>query len=135
MPTFVAQVKDSSGKVTKKKIEAMNPEQARMILKQQYAAIGSVKPVGGEINLEFLESLLSKVTVKDRAVFSRQFSVMINAGVAIVRCLGVLSEQCANPKLKKALIGISGEVQQGNNLSESMAKYPECFDQLYVSMV
>ena len=135
MPTFVAQVKDNSGKISKKKIEAMSPEQARTILKQQYAAIGSVKPVGGEINLEFLEALLNKVTVKDRAVFSRQFSVMINAGVAIVRCLGVLSEQCPNPKLKKALVGISGEVQQGNNLSESMAKYPECFDQLYVSMV
>ena len=135
MPTFVAQVKDNSGKISKRKIEAMSPEQARTILKQQYAAIGSVKPVGGEINLEFLEALLNKVTVKDRAVFSRQFSVMINAGVAIVRCLGVLSEQCPNPKLKKALVGISGEVQQGNNLSESMAKYPECFDQLYVSMV
>ena len=135
MPTFVAQVKDNSGKISKKKIEAMSPEQARTILKQQYAAIGSVKPVGWEINLEFLEALLNKVTVKDRAVFSRQFSVMINAGVAIVRCLGVLSEQCPNPKLKKALVGISGEVQQGNNLSESMAKYPECFDQLYVSMV
>jgi type IV pilus assembly protein PilC len=135
MPTFVAQVKDNSGKISKKKIEAMSPEQARTILKQQYAAIGSVKPAGGEINLEFLEALLNKVTVKDRAVFSRQFSVMINAGVAIVRCLGVLSEQCPNPKLKKALVGISGEVQQGNNLSESMAKYPECFDQLYVSMV
>ena len=113
----------------------MSPEQARTILKQQYAAIGSVKPVAGEINLEFLEALLNKVTVKDRAVFSRQFSVMINAGVAIVRCLGVLSEQCPNPKFKKALVGISGDVQQGNNLSESMAKYPECFDQLYVSMV
>jgi type IV pilus assembly protein PilC len=135
MPTFVAQVKDNSGKISKRKIEAMSPEQARTILKQQYAAIGSVKPVAGEINLEFLEALLNKVTVKDRAVFSRQFSVMINAGVAIVRCLGVLSEQCPNPKLKKALMGISGDVQQGNNLSESMAKYPECFDQLYVSMV
>ena len=135
MPTFVAQVKDNSGKISKRKIEAMSPEQARTILKQQYAAIGSVKPVAGEINLEFLEALLNKVTVKDRAVFSRQFSVMINAGVAIVRCLGVLSEQCPNPKFKKALVGISGDVQQGNNLSESMAKYPECFDQLYVSMV
>ena len=135
MPTFVAQVKDNSGKVTKRKIEAMSPEQARTILKQQYAAIGSVKPVSGEINIEFIEALLNKVTVKDRAVFSRQFSVMINAGVAIVRCLGVLSEQCPNPKFKKALVGISGDVQQGNNLSESMAKYPECFDQLYVSMV
>lgn len=135
MATYVAQVKDSKGNISKKKVDAMSPEQARTILKQQYAAIGSIKPAGGEINLEFLESMLSKVTVKDMAVFSRQFSVMINAGVAIVRCLGVLSEQCPNPKLKKALLGVSTEVQQGTNLSESLGKYPDCFDQLYVSMV
>jgi type IV pilus assembly protein PilC len=135
MATFVAQVKDRKGKTTKAKVEAMSPEQARTILRQQYAAIGTIKPAAGEINLEFLENLLNKVTVKDKAVFSRQFSVMINAGVAIVRCLGVLSEQCPNPKLKRALTGISGEVQQGTNLSEAMGKYPECFDDLYVSMV
>jgi len=69
MATFVAQVKDSSGKVLKKKIEAMSPEQARTILKQQYPAIGSIKAAGGEINLEFLENLLNSVTVKDKAVF------------------------------------------------------------------
>ncbi|MEB3249912.1 MAG: type II secretion system F family protein, partial [Merismopediaceae bacterium] len=135
MPTFVAQVKDSQGKTIKKKVEAMSPEQARTMLKQQYPAIGTIKPAGGEINLEFLENFLNKVTVKDKAVFSRQFSVMINAGVAIVRCLSVLGEQCPNPKLKKALVGISGEVQQGTNLSEAMGKFPECFDDLYVSMV
>jgi len=135
MATFIAQVKDKQGKTTKAKVEAMSPEQARTILRQQYTAIGSIKQASDGINLEFLENMLNSVSIKDKAVFSRQFSVMINAGVAIVRCLGVLSEQCPNPKLKRALTGISGEVQQGNNLSESMAKYPECFDDLYVSMV
>ena len=135
MATFVAQVKDRKGKVLQKKIDAMSAEQARTMLKQQYASIGTIKEASAGINLEFLENLMNKVTVKDKAVFSRQFSVMINAGVAIVRCLSVLGEQCPNPKLKRALVGISGEVQQGNNLSESMAKYPECFDDLYVSMV
>ncbi len=135
MATFVAQVKDNKGNISKRKVDAASPEQARMILRQQYAAIGSIKPAAGDINLEFLEALLNKVSVKDMAVFSRQFSVMINAGVAIVRCLGVLSEQCPNPKLKKALLGVSAEVQQGTNLSESLGKYPDCFDQLYVSMV
>ena len=135
MATFVAQVKDRKGKVLQKKIDAMSAEQARTMLKQQYTSIGTIKEASAGINLEFLENLMNKVTVKDKAVFSRQFSVMINAGVAIVRCLSVLGEQCPNPKLKRALVGISGEVQQGNNLSESMAKYPECFDELYVSMV
>ena len=135
MPTFVAQVKSSSGKVFQKKVEAMSPDHARMMLNAKYAAVGKVKKAGGEIDLSSLELIFAKISIKDKAVFSRQFSVMINAGVAIVRCLGVLGDQCGNPKMKKALQAISAEVQQGSPLSEAMAKHPECFDELYVSMV
>lgn len=60
---------------------------------------------------------------------------MVNAGVAIVRSLSVLAEQSGNPKFKKALTTIGEDVQQGVNLSEAMAKHPDCFDRLYVSMV
>ena len=135
MPTFVAQVKNRSGKVFQEKVEAMSPEQARTMLRAKYAAVGKVKKVGGEIDLSGLELMFASISIKDKAVFSRQFSVMINAGVAIVRCLGVLGDQCGNPKMKKALQAISAEVQQGTPLSEAMAKHPECFDELYVSMV
>ncbi|WP_013321895.1 type II secretion system F family protein [Gloeothece verrucosa] len=135
MPTFIAQVKNSSGKILQEKIEANSPQQARTILRNRYPAVGKIKKAGMELDLSFIEGFLNNITIKDKAVFSRQFSVMINAGVAIVRCLGVLSDQCGNKKLKKALAGISSEVQQGSPLSEAMAKYPDCFDQLYVSMV
>ena len=135
MPTFVAQVKSSSGKVFQEKVEAMSPDHARMMLKAKYAAVGKVKKAGGEIDLSSLELIFASISIKDKAVFSRQFSVMINAGVAIVRCLGVLGDQCGNPKMKKALQAISAEVQQGSPLSEAMAKHPECFDELYVSMI
>ncbi|MDB9423041.1 type II secretion system F family protein [Microcystis aeruginosa] len=135
MPTFVAQVKSSSGKVFQEKVEAMSPEQARMMLKAKYAAVGKVKKAVGEIDLSGLKLMFTSISIKDKAVFSRQFSVMINAGVAIVRCLGVLGDQCGNLKMKKALQAISAEVQQGSPLSEAMAKHPECFDELYVSMV
>ena len=135
MSVFVAKVKDHSGKVFKEKIEAASAEQARLALKNKYVAVGKVNKSGMEIDLSALEMALAKVTVKDKAVFSRQFSVMVNAGVAIVRALGILSDQAPNVKLKKALLGISAEVQQGISLSESMSKYPECFNDLYVYMV
>ncbi len=127
---FVAQVKNGSGKVFQEKVEAMSPEQARTMLKAKYAAVGKVKKVRGEIDLSGLQLMFASISIKDKAVFSRQFSVMINAGVAIVRCLGVLGDQCGNPKMKKALQAISAEVQQGTPLSEAMAKHPECFDEL-----
>ncbi len=135
MSVFVAKVKDHSGKIFKEKIEAASAEQARLALKNKYVAVGKVNKSGMEIDLSALEMVLAKVTVKDKAVFSRQFSVMVNAGVAIVRALGILSDQAPNVKLKKALLGISAEVQQGISLSESMSKYPECFNDLYVYMV
>ena len=135
MPTFVAQVKSSSGKVFQEKVEAMSPDHARMILKAKYAAVGKVKKAGGEIDLSSLELIFAKISIKDKAVFSRQFSVMINAGVPIMRCLGVLGDQCSNPKMRKALKAISTEVQQGSPLSQAMAKHTECFDELYVSMI
>jgi type IV pilus assembly protein PilC len=135
MPTFVAQVKNRSGKVFQEKIEAMSPDQARTMLKAKYATVGKVKKAGVELDLSGLELIFASISIKDKAVFSRQFSVMINAGVGIVRCLGVLGDQCGNPKMKKALQAISAEVQQGSPLSEAMAKHPECFDELYVSMI
>lgn len=135
MPTFIVEVKDSSGKVSKQKVDANSPEQARNYLKGRYETIGRVRQAGFNIDLSELELLLSKVTVKDKAIFSRQFAVMVNAGVAIVRALGVLCEHSTNAKLKRALRGISDDVQQGSNLSDAMVKYPECFDTLYVSMV
>lgn len=135
MSTYTAKVKDHSGKVFLQKVDAASPEQARLVLKNRYVAVGKINKSGFEINLEPLQLALAKVTVKDKAVFSRQFSVMVNAGVAIIRALGILADQAPNPKLKRALLGISAEVQQGTSLSESMKDYPECFNNLYVSMV
>ncbi|ACB49769.1 pilin biogenesis protein [Crocosphaera subtropica ATCC 51142] len=135
MPTYIAQVKDLQGKISKQKVQATSPDQARAMLRQQYPAIGKISEAGMQFDFSGIGGALNNVSVKDKAIFSRQFSVMINAGVAIVRCLGVLADQATNPKLKKALLAISAEVQQGVSLSEALGKHEDCFDQLYVSMV
>jgi type IV pilus assembly protein PilC len=82
-----------------------------------------------------IELSMSSVTVKDLAIFARQFAAMFNAGVAMVRCLAVLTEQCSNPKLKNALTSISADVEQGGELSTAMRKFPDVFDMLFLSMV
>jgi type IV pilus assembly protein PilC len=136
MPTFIAEVRDLRGKAKKEKVEATSPEQARAILQNRYSSVGNVrKSFSLDLDFSELNAKFKKLSIRDKAIFSRQFAAMVNAGVAMVRCLGVLSEQCPNPKLKKALIAINGEVQQGTNLSEAMRKHPDCFDHLYVSMV
>ncbi|PMB06344.1 pilus assembly protein PilC, partial [Fischerella thermalis CCMEE 5196] len=137
MPTFVARVRDAQGKSKKEKIVAENLVEARTTLRQQGFVVQDLKKSQGfaDFDLKKFQTSLVKVSVKDKAVFSRQFAALVNAGVAIVRSLGVLSEQCTNPKLKQSLLDISSEVQNGVNLSEAMRKHPDCFDGLYVSMI
>jgi type IV pilus assembly protein PilC len=137
MPTFVARVQDANGS-RKEKIVADNLREARANLSSRGLYVQELKQDAGlslNFDLKTISTAMSKVTVKDKAVFSRQFAALVNAGVAMVRGLGVLSEQCQNPKLKKALLTISSDVQQGVNLSDAMRKHPECFDGLYVSMI
>lgn len=135
MATFIAQVKDRSGNVLEERVTADSLDEAKGILKKRFSSIGKIKKAGMEFDMASIEAAMSKVTVKDKAIFSRQFAVLVNAGVAIIRTLTVLAEQSSNPKFKKALMVISSDVQQGTNLSDAMAKHPDCFDQLYVSMV
>ncbi|MDJ0616655.1 MAG: type II secretion system F family protein [Calothrix sp. MO_192.B10] len=137
MPTYVARIRDSQGNSKTEKITADSLSEARTNLREQGFVIQDLKQSQGLADFDFqkFQTSLVKVTVKDKAVFSRQFAALVNAGVAIVRSLGVLSEQCENPKLKQALLEISNDVQNGVNLSDAMRKHPDCFDGLYVSMV
>lgn len=96
------------------------------------------KPKGGFDFSQIEEKIsvaLATITVKDLAIFARQFAAMFNAGVPMIRCLSVLTEQCSNAKLKRALKHMNEEVQQGTELSTAMRKFPDVFDQLFLSMV
>ena len=136
MPTYVATGRDSAGRQRKEKVAASTPAEARDMLKDQGIFIQDLKEERS-FNFDFkeIQMALTSVSVKDKAIFSRQFAALVNAGVALVRGLGVLSEECPNPKLKRALEDINSDVQQGTSLSDAMGKHPSCFDKLYVSLV
>jgi len=138
MPTFVARVQDARGNARREKIVAETISDARTVLRERGLFVQSLNQdqgLGLNFSLSSIQDAMTTVSIKDKAVFSRQFAALVNAGVAMVRGLGVLSEQCQNPKLKKALMTISADVQQGMSLSDSMRKHPDCFDGLYVSMI
>ncbi|MCU0515926.1 MAG: type II secretion system F family protein [Oscillatoria sp. Prado101] len=102
------------------------------------SAGAGVKDKGGKakgFDFSNLEAIFAKLTVKDKAVFSRQLSVMFNAGLPLVKAIGVLYAQCENPKLKKSLGEIKADIESGVTLAESMAKFPDCFDDLYCAMI
>ncbi|HIK56381.1 MAG TPA: type II secretion system F family protein [Synechococcales cyanobacterium M55_K2018_004] len=141
MHTYVVRARDSKGNPKRQKIKAATPAEARTMLREQGLFVQelqeeqSLLETLNKLDVQELGQIFTKVTVKDKAIFSRQFAALVNAGVAMVRGLGVLADQCPNPKLKKALQEISADVQQGTNLSDAMRKHPHCFDNLYVSMI
>lgn len=139
MASYVAQIRDGQGRVQNQTIEAANARDARTMLRDRGLFVQDIQEKRGldlkDLGKLDLNEMLASVTIKDKAVFSRQLAVMVNAGVPIVRALGILSEQATNPKLKKAVVALSEDVQQGSPMSESMRKFPKVFDRLYIAMI
>ncbi|MGN0144793.1 MAG: type II secretion system F family protein [Clostridium sp.] len=84
-----------------------------------------------EVNLV----LNKKVKIKDIAVMSRQFYTMIDAGVPILECLNILSNQIENVKLREAVSEIASDVNKGGVLSECMKKHDKVFPPLFISLI
>lgn len=76
-----------------------------------------------------------KITAKDLTIFCRQMNTMLDAGISITNCLSMLSTQVTNKKLRGIITEIEDDVKRGEMLSHSMAKYPDAFPKLLVSMV
>lgn len=107
---------------------------SRMLKQDGYTLIScKKKPEKGKFN--FSIPFLNGVSVTERIVFSRNFSVMISAGLSVSKCLDILSRQTRNKKFKKILSFILEDVQKGNSLSDSMKKYPRIFPNIFTAMV
>ena len=70
---------------------------------------------------------MSGVPVKEKVIFFRLLAVMINAGLPIVKALGILTDQTANPRLKNILVEVKSDVESGRGFSHSLDDYPEVF--------
>ena len=78
---------------------------------------------------------LTSVGLKDIVVFCREFSALVNSGIAIMRALNILSSQAENSRLADILKQVRNEVEQGISLSEAFSKHPKVFDKLFISMI
>ncbi|MFP4158491.1 MAG: type II secretion system F family protein [Desulfobacterales bacterium] len=134
MPVFQWEGKDRSNQVKKGEIEAATEQEARRILARQRINPTKVKKKPKDLfeNVSFLQP---KVKEQDIIVFCRQFSTMIDAGLPIIQCLDILQSQQENPTFKKMLKDIKESVESGKTLAESLKKYPNHFDDLFVNMV
>lgn len=128
---------NSSNTKTKDVIEAASREEAIKALQKQGLHVLSItsQKSGASKKPKFSLGLGKRVNSKEIVIFTRQLSTMISAGVAINRCLATLQEQAESPYFKQILGEISKDVQAGNPLGDSFAKYPNVFSDVYVNMV
>jgi type IV pilus assembly protein PilC len=133
MPSFVWKGRDRQGGFREGVLLANNKDAATAVLRQQQIRVSSLREKGREI--AFLPKMPRKVDQKKVALFTRQFSVMLDAGLPLVQCLEILAEQQEHPNFGEMLTKIRTDVEGGASLAEAMRRQPKAFDNLYVNMV
>jgi len=132
MPSYVWKGKTRTGQTTAGERVAASKDAAIAMLRREQILVTSIKEKGKEISLPRLGGGIKS---KDVAVFTRQFSVMIDAGLPLVQCLEILGQQQENKTFQKIILQVRQDVEGGSSLAESMRKHPQAFDDLYVNMV
>jgi type IV pilus assembly protein PilC len=88
-----------------------------------------------DFELDGIFGAIMGVGLRDLVIFCRQFSSLVNSGVAMIRTLNILAEQAENPIFARILKSVKSDVEQGSSLSESFAKFPKVFDKFFISMI
>src|SRR2546421_9134554 len=134
MPTYVFKGRNRMNEVVTGERVADDREALRQLLRREQVTLTSVKEKGREIGIPRIGGR-KKVGSKDLAIFTRQFSVMIDAGLPLVQCLDILSQQQQNKYFQQVLAQVRQDVEEGATLAAAMARHSRVFDQLYANMV
>jgi type IV pilus assembly protein PilC len=133
MPVFTFTGTDPQGKRVAGERLADSKAAVTMQLRRERITPGAIKEKGKEFTLPKLGT--GSVPIKDTAVFFRQFSVMIDAGLPLVQCLEILAANQENQVFQKCLTGVRQSVEGGSTLSNAMRQFPKIFDDLTTNMI
>ena len=132
MPAYVWKGKNRDGKAVSGERVADSKEAVMALLRRDQILVSSVREKGKEVALP---KFGGGVPAKDLAIFTRQFSVMIDAGLPLVQCLEILGSQQENKTFAKILQQTRMDVEGGASLADAMRKHPKAFDDLFVNMI
>jgi len=132
MPVFTYRGTNRAGASVAGEMTASSKTELQSLLRRQQITPTKMSEKGKEFNLP---TFGGGVNAKELAVFTRQFSVMIDAGLPLVQCLEILGSQQENKTFQKVLTGTRSAVEGGSTLSAAMKQYPKVFDPLYTNMV
>ena len=133
MPNFVWKGRGPTGKVQEGLLIADSKDAAAAILRRQQIQVSSLRPKDRQIPL--LPRLGGRVNSAKLSIFTRQFSVMLDAGLPLVQCLEILGGQEENKVFKAIIDAVRTDVESGMSLAEAMKRHPNAFDNLYVNMI
>lgn len=133
---FSYKAKSKEGAVVEGILEATD----RLALAHELRSHGniplSIVSKGGNLGdkMAVFTGMLSKVSVNEQIIFTKNLSGMLKAGLSLFRALSVLKKQTKNPKLSKILTSLSNDINSGETLSLGLSKFPNVFSKLFVSM-
>jgi len=133
MPVFTFSGKDASGQKVSGERMATNKQALAQALRRERITPGAIREKGKEFVMPTFGT--SKVKTKDIAIFFRQFSVMIDAGLPLVQCLEILAANQENQSFQKTLTGVRTTVEGGATLANAMRQFPVVFDDLTTNMI
>src|SRR5215475_9207577 len=133
MPVFTFTGKTAMGNKISGERTAENKQVLTAQLRKERIVPGAIKEKGKEFALPTFGR--AKVPTKDIAIFFRQFSVMIDAGLPLVQCLEILAANQENATFQKTLTGVRTTVEGGATLANAMRQYPKVFDDLTTNMI
>src|ERR1700719_2591354 len=133
MPVFTFSGKDASGQKISGERMAANKQSLAQALRRERITPGAIREKGKEFSMPTFGS--GKVGPKELAIFFRQFSVMIDAGLPLVQCLEILAANQENQAFQKTLNGVRTTVEGGSTLANAMRQYPKVFDDLTTNMM
>ncbi|MEO8349675.1 MAG: type II secretion system F family protein [Acidobacteriota bacterium] len=132
MPNYAWKGRNRAGMVQEGGLAAESKELALAQLRRQNIVVTGIREKGKEISLS---KMGRKVPPKILAIFTRQFSVMIDAGLPLVQCLEILALQQEHKNFQKILLQVRQDVEAGSTLADAMRRHPKAFDNLYVNMI
>jgi len=133
MPVYTYRGTNRAGATVTGEQTAASKTELQNTLRRQQINVTKMSEKGKEFNLPTFGG--GKVDSKELAIFTRQFSVMIDAGLPLVQCLEILASQQENKTFQSVLTGTRAAVEGGSTLSASMRQYDKVFDALYVNLV
>jgi type IV pilus assembly protein PilC len=133
--TYVYKVRDRAGAVHQGTLEAQSEQLVIAKLREMGYVPVSVKQRGRSMAAADKSIGGNKVDLRAVAIFSRQLATMVNAGLTIIRALGILTEQTESKALAAVVTQVKGDIERGLSLSQAISKHPKVFPPVYLSMV